>query len=157
MDIVFIVFLMLIAIVLVLLEIFLLPGITIAGIGGGIFALGGLFSAYSVSSFIGNVTLLLSVCAFTIAFIWLVKSKSLNRVALHKDVDSRLISSRELGINPGDEGITLSRLAPIGKASINDIVVEAKSEEGFIDEEVPVVVVRVDGYNVIVAEKKEDI
>ncbi|MCD8193355.1 MAG: hypothetical protein LUD74_02170 [Tannerellaceae bacterium] len=157
MDIVFIIFLMLIAIILVLIEIFLLPGITIAGIGGGIFAVGGLFYAYSVSNFVGNITLLLSICSFTIAFIWLVKSKSLNRVALHTDIDSKLTSSRELGINPGDEGVTLSRLAPIGKATINDIVVEAKSEEGFIDEEVPVVVVRVDGYNVIVAEKKEEI
>ncbi|MCC8142562.1 MAG: NfeD family protein [Tannerellaceae bacterium] len=62
-----------------------------------------------------------------------------------------------MGSNPGDEGITLSRLAPIGKATINGIVVEAKSEEGFIDEEVPLVVVHVDGYNVIVTEKKEEI
>ncbi|MCD8265179.1 MAG: NfeD family protein [Tannerellaceae bacterium] len=157
MDLVFIIFLMLVAIVLVLIEIFLLPGITLAGIGGGIFAIGGLFYAYSVSSFMGNITLLLFICTFTIAFIWLVKSKSLNRVALHTNADSKLTSSRELGINPGDEGITLSRLAPIGKATINGIVVEAKSEEGFIDEEVPLVVVHVDGYNVIVTEKKEEI
>jgi membrane-bound ClpP family serine protease len=51
---------------------------------------------------------------------------------------------------PGDEGLTLSRLAPIGKARINGITVEAKSMDELIDENTPVEVIRVDGYNVIV-------
>ena len=55
-----------------------------------------------------------------------------------------------LGIVPGDEGLTLSRLAPIGKARINGITVEAKSMDELIDENTPVEVIRVDGYNVIV-------
>ncbi len=37
-------FLMVVAIVLILLEIFMLPGITVAGVGGFLFAAGGLFS-----------------------------------------------------------------------------------------------------------------
>ena len=36
-------FLMVVAIVLILLEIFMLPGITVAGVGGFLFAAGGLF------------------------------------------------------------------------------------------------------------------
>ena len=50
-------FLMVVAIVLVLLEIFMLPGITVAGVGGFLFAAGGLIYAYSVSQSMGNVTL----------------------------------------------------------------------------------------------------
>ena len=50
-----------IAIGLLLLEIFLLPGITVAGVGGALFALGGLFYAYSVSSLVGNLTLGISI------------------------------------------------------------------------------------------------
>ena len=38
-------FLMVVAIVLILLEIFMLPGITVAGVGGFLFAAGGLFYA----------------------------------------------------------------------------------------------------------------
>ena len=53
-------FLMVVAIVLILLEIFMLPGITVAGVGGFLFAAGGLFYAYSVSTPIGNVTLAVS-------------------------------------------------------------------------------------------------
>jgi membrane-bound ClpP family serine protease len=146
-----IVFLMGIAIALILLEIFLLPGITIAGIGGGLFAVGGAIFAYTVSQTTGHITLVASVLVFGGAFAWLLRSNSFRRVSLLTEIDSRLTSARELDIHPGDEGITLSRLAPIGKARIRDIVVEAKSTGGFIDEHTPVRVIRVDGNNVLVA------
>ena len=97
-----------------------------------------------------NVTLAVSSLVFAASFIWLLRSKSFNRVALKTDIDSKLVSSRDLGIVPGDEGLTLSRLAPIGKARINGITVEAKSMDELIDENTPVEVIRVDGYNVIV-------
>jgi membrane-bound ClpP family serine protease len=55
-----------------------------------------------------------------------------------------------MGLQIGDKGITLSRLAPIGKARFNNTTVEAKAQENFIDEQTPVVIVRIEGYNVIV-------
>lgn len=146
-------FLMVVAIVLILLEIFMLPGITVAGVGGFIFAAGGLIYAYSVDTLAGNVTLTVSLLVFAATFVWLLRSKSFSRVALKTDVDSRLVSSRDLGIIPGDEGLTLSRLAPIGKARINGIMVEAKSMDELIDENTPVEVVRVDSNNIIVKRK----
>ena len=139
-DIAIILFLMIAAIALLLAEIFLFPGITLAGISGALFAIGGIFLAYAEGTAVGHATLAFS----------LLRSRSFNKVALHTNIDSRLTSSRELGIQPGDEGITLSRLAPIGKARIKGIVVEAKSTNELIDEETPVVVVRVDSYNVLV-------
>lgn len=149
-EIIIIAFLLILAIFLVLLEIFLLPGITVAGIGGAIFAAGGLFYAYSIDATTGTIALVSSLVAFGIAFLWLMRSNSFHRVALKTDVDSKLTSTRELGIEPGDEGLTLSRLAPIGKARINEQVVEAKAIGELIDEDTRIVVVRVDGYNVLV-------
>lgn len=149
-DILIIVFLIIVAIILLLLEIFLLPGITIACVGGIVFALGGVIYAYTVGQTVGHITLIGSIIAFGGAFLWLLSSKSFSRVALKTDIDSKLVSSRELGIEPGDEGVTLSRLAPIGKALIKDITVEAKSTGDFINEGIPIRVVRVDGYNVVV-------
>ena len=61
-------FLMIVAIVLILLEIFMLPGITVAGVGGFLFAAGGLFYAYSVSTPVGNVTLAISLLVFAASF-----------------------------------------------------------------------------------------
>lgn len=149
-EITIIVFLMLVAIVLILLEIFLLPGITIAGIGGFLFAAAGVIYAYAVSEMAGHITLFLSLVTFGSAFVWLLRSRSFHRVALNTNVDSKLTSSRDLGIEPGDEGITLSRLAPIGKARFKGITVEAKSMDELINENTPVEIVRVDGYNVLV-------
>lgn len=149
-EIAVIAFLMLVAIVLILLEIFLLPGITIAGIGGFLFAAAGIIYAYSVGETAGHATLFLSLITFGGAFVWLLRSRSFNRVALKTDVDSKLTSCRDLSIQPGDDGITLSRLAPIGKARIMGVTVEAKSMDELIDENTPVEVVRVDGYNILV-------
>ena len=116
---------------------------------------GGLIYAYSVDTLAGNVTLTVSLLVFAATFVWLLRSKSFSRVALKTDVDSRLVSSRDLGIIPGDEGLTLSRLAPIGKARINGIMVEAKSMDELIDENTPVEVVRVDSNNIIVKRKNK--
>jgi membrane-bound ClpP family serine protease len=156
-DLIIIAFLIGIAIALILLEIFLLPGITLAGIGGALFAIGGMIYAYSVGTAIGHVTMIVSIVAFSGIFVWLLRSKSFNKVALHTDIDSKVTSARELDIHPGDEGVTLSRLAPIGKARIGGITVEAQSTCDFMDENTPVRVVRVNGYNVLVEQKKEDI
>lgn len=152
-DIAIIIFLMAVAILLILLEIFMLPGVTVAGVGGFIFAVGGLIYAYSLDTMTGHITLVASLLLFGGAFAWLLRSKSFSRVALKTDIASKLLSSRELGIKPGDEGITLSRLAPIGKARINGLTVEAKSMDELINENTPVEVVRVEGYNVIVKVK----
>lgn len=150
-DIVIIMFLMGLAIVLILLEIFLLPGITLAGIGGALFAVGGIIFAYSVGQTAGHLTFIASLIVFGAAFTWLLRSKSFSKVALKTNVDSKLTSSRDLGIVVGDEGITLSRLAPIGKARIKDVTTEVKSQGEFVDEKTPVTVVRVDSNIIIVA------
>ena len=83
-----------------------------------------------------------------------MRSRSFNKIALKTDIDSKLTSSRDLGIEPETRG-SRSRLAPIGKARIKGINVEAKSQDELIDENTPIVVIRVDSYNVIVRPKEE--
>ena len=152
-DIAIIVFVMAAAIVLILAEIFLLPGITIAGIGGALFAIGGIAYAYSISATTGNITTVSSIVIFGTVFFWMLRSNSFNRVALKKNIESTVASPRDENLHVGDEGITLSRLAPIGKARFNNITVEAKSLNDFIDENTPVVILSIEGYNVVVESK----
>ncbi|MDR2495757.1 MAG: NfeD family protein [Tannerellaceae bacterium] len=152
-DIVIIIFLIAVAIILLLLEIFFLPGITIAGIGSAIFAVGGILYAYAISSIAGHITLAGSVLVFAALFVWMVRGKAFKKISLNTDINSTLTSVRDLNIKSGDEGITTSRLAPIGKARFNNITVEAKSTGEFIDENVVVIALRVDGSNVLVAAK----
>ncbi|MDR2139919.1 MAG: NfeD family protein [Tannerella sp.] len=139
-----------IAVFLLLLEIFLLPGITLAGVGGGLFAVAGIVYAYSVAPTTGHVTLASSAAVFGGLFCWLLRTKSFQRVALKTNIDATLTSTRDIGLQVGDRGVTLSRLAPIGKARFGQTVVEAKALESLIDEQTPVTIVRIDGYNVTV-------
>jgi membrane-bound ClpP family serine protease len=142
---------MAVAIFLLIAEIFLLPGITIAGVAGALFALGGIIYAYSsAGTTVGNITLASSIVVFGGVFLWLLRSNSFNRVSLKTDIESTVLSPRDTPLKEGDKGITLSRLAPIGKARFNDVTVEAKSVSEFIDENTPVSIISIGGYNVLV-------
>ncbi|MDR3194073.1 MAG: hypothetical protein LBT76_02110 [Tannerella sp.] len=149
-DIIIILLCMAVAVFLLLLEIFLLPGITVAGVGGALFAAAGIFFAYSLSPAAGHVTLASSAVIFGGLFFRLLRANSFRRVALHTNVEATLTSTHDLGLRAGDRGVTLSRLAPIGKARFGLITVEAKAQETFIDEQMPVSIVQINGHNVTV-------
>jgi membrane-bound ClpP family serine protease len=144
MDIAIVVILCLLGIILILLEIFLIPGITLAAVAGGLLYAASLWYAYShLGALGGTITLISSIFVFGITFVWLVKSKALETIALKTDIQSTVASGDSLKIKEGDEGITLSRLNPMGKVRVNGITMEAKSLGEFIDEETAIIVVKV--------------
>ena len=149
----------LLGIIFLLAEIFLLPGITISGIAGFIFLVGGIAYAYMyIGTMAGNLTLIISALLIMGSFIYFIKSKSLRRISLNTNIDSKVDNSDLKKINIGDEGITQSRLNPIGKVFINDLTVEAKSIDGqMIDEDTKIVVNKVDWSNIIVSKKESQI
>lgn len=133
--------LIIIAIALLLVEIFLLPGITIAGIAGALFAIGAFVYVYSTLGAVASgIALVSGATVFAAAFFWLLKSKALDRISLKTDSNSKVDDSDLDKIAVGDTGIAYSRLNPMGKVKINGVIVEAKSIEEYIDEETPVCV-----------------
>jgi len=155
MDIFITVSLLILGILLVLAEIFLLPGVTIAIVGGAIFVGGGLFYAYThLGAEGGNIALFATVITFLFTFFWVIKSKAINKIGLHTDIDSTVADKKLMdGIKVGDEGITVSRLNPIGKVKVNQLTVEAKSLGEFVDDSVEVVVLKVYPTQIVVKEK----
>lgn len=147
--------LVILGVVLLLIEFFLLPGISIAGIGGAIFMIGGVIYAYIyLGSTTGTATLVLSLIMLAGAFVWLVKSKSLQKIALTADITETVDNSELKSLKKGDTGVAVSRLNPIGKVMVNDVVVEGKSFDGeFIDEDAEIEVIRVETYNVAVRKR----
>lgn len=144
-------------ILFLLIEIFLLPGVGIAGIAGAALLIGGVAYAYMfVGSTAGNITLVVSGLLLAGSFAWLVKSKTLRKIGLKADINETVDNSHLRGISAGDTGVCVSRLNPIGKVMINDVMVEGKSIDGdFIDEEAEIEVVKVETYNVLVKKKLE--
>jgi membrane-bound ClpP family serine protease len=155
MDIAIVIILCLLGIVLILLEIFLIPGITFAAIAGGLFYAGSIWYAYShLGPFGGTITLILSILVFGIIFVWLIKSKALETIALKTDIQSTVATEDSLNIKEGDTGNTISRLNPIGKVRVNGITMEAKSLSEFIDEETEIIVTKVSPTQLIVKTKQ---
>lgn len=140
MEIVIIVALMLLGIILLLVEMFLIPGISVAGIGGSISMIISIVLAFRTSFNLGWLVLGLTI--FIVAFlIWFFfKSKAMDRMSLLTRIDSKVESLKDLEIKVGDKGITVSRMMPMGKVKVNGYVVEAKTNDGFIDENTSVVV-----------------
>ena len=145
----------LLGILFMLIEIFLLPGISIAGIAGAIFLIGGIVYSYMfLGSTAGNVTLAASAVTLGLTFFGLLKSKSLERISLNTNIDDKVDNSYLLKIAVGDIGVAVSRLNPIGKVLVNDVEAEGKSYDGeFIEEDTEIVVVKVETYNVLVKRK----
>lgn len=146
----------LLGLIFLLAEIFLLPGLTISGIAGFIFLVGGIAYSYLyIGTMAGNLTLVITVFLILGSILYFIKSKSIRRISLETNIDSKVDTSDLKKISVGDEGITQSRLNPIGKVFINDLTVEAKSLNGeMINEDTPVIVNKVDWSNILVSVKE---
>ncbi len=154
-DILAIVLLIVIALALAILEIFFLPGITIAGICSLVFYGGGIYYAYSVFGSNGAVITLLIAAITTIAFIiGFMRSRSFDKIALHTEIDSVVPSQIGADIKVGDVGVSLSRLNPMGKIIVGSHTVEAQAENELIEEDTPVRIVCVKPTVVIVCREK---
>ena len=70
---------------------------------------------------------------------------------LNKDIESKVeVGLEKEIIKVGDRGEAITRMAPIGKVLINGLVVEGKSQKGFVDQHTPVEVIKVLNTQVII-------
>ena len=134
-----------------LLEVLVIPGTTIAGIGG--FLLVGAsvwvaFESYGTNG--GIITLIANVVILVVVFIIALRGKTWRKLALNEKVDSTVESFEGHVPQIGDTGITISRLAPMGKIQINNFEYEARSQNAYIDENSEVEVIAVESNKVIV-------
>ena len=144
MNLLIVIVLCVIGLLLILAEIFLIPGVTIAMVAGIAAALGGVYYAFiHLGVIAGIITLVIMSVIILFSCIWVVKSKALDRIALQADINSTVAGNEELKIAVDDEGLALSRLNPIGKVLVNGIEMEGKSTGDFIDENSKIVVVSV--------------
>ena len=115
----------------------------------------GIYFAYkNLGSEIGNYILLGSVIIGLTSAILSLRTKTWRNVGLKSNIDSKIESFDKAKISVGDFGKTVTRLAPIGKAMVNDIICEAKSHAEFIDENTEIEVIKVNNNQIIVKSKK---
>ena len=152
-----IIILIILGILLFVIEFLLVPGVTVAGIGGLILTVFGGYKAFNDYGATTGVwvligTLLLSV--FVIAMS--LRARTWDRLMLKTNIQGTVDTDlTEEQIKVGDRGTTLTRLAPMGKVMVNELVREAKSVEGFVDEHEEIEVVSVQGTRINVKPVKE--
>lgn len=157
MDYLIIILLLLLAILLFLAEIFILPGISVAGIAGIAVSIAGIAYAYQLFGFTGMILTLIGGSALFILLFYLsIKSKLFDNLALKKEIKATVADKNLKTINKGDEMLTTSRLNPMGKAMKNNEFFEAKSESGFIEEDQIVYVHKIEGNTILVSLNKPD-
>lgn len=144
MDILIIAALIIAAVILFLVELFIIPGISIAGfLAGGCIIFANYYAFANMGTMAGAITLIITGIACIGTLIWFMRSKTLDKIALKKDITSKVDRSAEERVKVGDTGITTTRLALIGYAEINGDIVEVKSTDGFLNEKTPIIVNRI--------------
>ncbi len=144
MTIITIVFLILIGMLLLILEFAVIPGITIAGVGGVAMLIGSVYLAFSVyGTWAGFLTLLLIIMSAPLIFSYFFKSKAGRKMVLDTQIEGKVETWNTMKLQPGDTGVTLGRLAPSGKVRVNGETVEAHSTGSFIDPQQQVRIVKI--------------
>lgn len=144
MDILIISVLVIAAIILFLVELFIVPGISIAGfLAGACIVVANYYAFAQMGTTAGFITLAVSAVACIGSLIGFMRSKTLDRLSLKKDITSKVDRTAEERVKVGDVGVTTTRLALIGYAEINGDIVEVKSIDGFLDEKTSIVVNRI--------------
>ena len=144
-----------VGLLLLFAEILIIPGVGVAGILGLLSLAGSCVYAFLE---IGNtagiiVTAVLSVLLVALT-VYVLRAKTWKRVSLSTNIESKAVA--EVTVSVGDEGKTLTRLAPMGQALIGEDPVEVKALEGMIDPDMDIVVVMIDDNKIYVKLKEND-
>ena len=135
MDILIIVSLIIAGLILFIIEVFLLPGISIAGIISAICLLYANYYAFeTMGTLPGCITLAISAIGVIAITVWFMRSKTVDKLSLKKTIDYKPEPLKGLGLKAGDEGIALTRLALIGNAEFDGNIIEVRSTGDFIEE-----------------------
>lgn len=139
------------ALVLGVLEIFIIPGFGISGICAIICSIVDVVLIYNEFGAVwAAVAVVIGIAVLALLLYIVAHSKTFDRMALHTSIDSTNATKEQLAVKPGDTGKALTRLALVGNAEINGTVVEVKSSGEFIDPGTAVRVIRVNEANVTV-------
>ena len=146
---------LLLGIVLLTLEVVALPG-GLAGIFGTLLIAFGVWQTYALfGNNIGTIVLLCCIALIVLMLIVFLKRKTWNRFSLNEESDSR-VNQLEPSARIGAKGVTISRLAPTGKALIDGEQMEVHAVNKFIDPDTPIEVVGIEGYRIDVVESGDN-
>ena len=148
-----IIFLIFLGVLLFIIEFVLIPGVTIAGIGGAVCLITGIVFAFiSFGTATGLTVLGVTLVVMIVTTYFMLKAETWKKFMLKTSIDSKVdnVGSGEGKVKPGDKGVTVTRLVPGGKVLVNGEYFEAKSVDILIDPRQEIEVIRIDDNKLIV-------
>ena len=134
MNFLIIIFLIILGIVLLLIEVTILPGITVAGVGSFLVLVYSVYLAFTAyGSLIGFLTLAFVLIVSPLLVYYFFKGKAGKSMVLNTVLTGVANEINPEKVKVGDIGVTIGRLAPMGKIKVNDEVVEVRSTGTFVN------------------------
>ena len=142
---------MILGLILVLAEIFLVPGIGFAGILG-VLSLGAAsyFAFTDFGALAGTYVTVIDVVLVLVLVLVCLRAKTWKRVSLNTNIDAKAVSAESEIVMKGQKGKTMTRLAPSGTVRFEHLKVEARAYEGMIDAGVEVEIVLIEDNKIYV-------
>lgn len=151
----FIITLIIIGQALLFIELAIIPGLGIAGVLGlGAIAGSCYLSFANISTTAGIMIILINIILATIVVMLTLRKKTWKRFSLDTNIDAKIDTPiKEKGVNIGDTGTTITRLAPSGTAIINGNTLEVTTRGALIDPQKNIEVTEISNNKVYVKEK----
>ena len=148
--------LILFGIIALIAEFLLVPGIGIAGILGlGSIIYSAVYAFMQMGTTAGTITTAVVTVIVVVLLVWMLRGKSYKRLELKAEIDAKTNLEAE-SLSVGDEGKTLTRLAPMGTVRFEKLSCEAKSEDNtMLDPGTRVVISAIEDNRVIVKPIKD--
>ncbi len=151
-----VVLLILIGIALLMLEVLVIPGAGFAGVVGFAMMVAGVWMAYARIGIVeGNIVMISTLVLNVAGVIYFVRSKTWKKAMLKTEISGKVNEINSDNINVGDKGVTVSRIAPMGKALINGDFVEVGSMSEFIDQDTEIEIIRIQGNKIYIKQIKD--
>lgn len=146
-----IILLVLLGVFFLVVELVLLPGVTVGTILSLVSYAVAVYMAFERFGLTGGaVTLAVVVVISLVAVVLSLRAKTWRRFSLRQKIESSSMETPSDTVSVGQCGIAVSRLSPMGKVNIDGHVYEAKSIDSYIDQRSRVEVTGFDNFTVVV-------
>ncbi|PID92953.1 MAG: hypothetical protein CSA95_09155 [Bacteroidetes bacterium] len=137
--------LVLVGLLLLLLEVLVIPGTGAAGIIGFVLIGVAIWQAFAHHGVVaGGVTTAATVVLSVGLIYGALKAKTWKKLSLDDRLDGKVNVVDPEAVKVGDTGVTIGRLAPTGKAEINGKYYEVRTYGGYLEQDTPIEVLKVD-------------
>lgn len=141
-------------IILLLIEIFVIPGTSVVGIAGGVLIGFSIWQAYRVfGADKGHLVVLATLLLIGVTMVLVFKSNTWKKMMLNTNIEGRVNEIEENKLHIGDTGKSISRISPAGTALFDNELFEVHTQGDFIDQETEIVITKLEDNKIIVKRK----